>query len=128
VKRLERYITSKRDLYDSAIRNGYFLPSFNSSIITEEYLLQVINNKMWCPLFKDIRLSPCVTPPCKALLLQKLLGYLNKAKLNSGIDDKHVPDKRWLLLILSTFTPKDEISTKGTWRLRGPSCSGTTGL
>jgi len=72
VKRLERYIASKRDLYDSAIRNGYFLPSFNSSIITEEYLLQAINSKLWCPLFKEIRARHLCNSPYKARLMETL--------------------------------------------------------
>ena len=29
-----------------------------------------------------------------------------------GIDDNHVPDKRWLLDMVSTFTPGDEIFKK----------------
>jgi len=64
-------------------------------------------------LFKEIRLCPCVTPPKKEVLLQKLKSYLSKNKLNAGQDHNHTPDKQWLINVLSTITPKDEIFDKG---------------
>lgn len=38
VQEIAKYIRSKADLYEAAVRNGYFLPQKNSQIITEEYL------------------------------------------------------------------------------------------
>jgi hypothetical protein len=33
--------------------------------------------------------------------------------VHTGVDEKHVPDKRWLLDFVSTFKPDDEIFNKG---------------
>ena len=58
-------IRGKEDLYCAAIRNGYFLPKFSMSIITEDYITDVVLEKLYCPKFKDIRLAPCPFPPGK---------------------------------------------------------------
>lgn len=58
-------IEGMADLYEASICNGFYLPKQSSSIITEEYLLQVIKGEVWCPRYKDIRLSPCPWPPSK---------------------------------------------------------------
>jgi len=51
-------IRGKEDLYYAAIRNGYFLPKFSASIITEDYITDVVLKKLYCPKFKDIRPHP----------------------------------------------------------------------
>jgi len=33
--------------------------------------------------------------------------------VHTGVDEKHIPDKRWLLDFVSTFKPDDEIFNKG---------------
>ena len=53
------------------MRNGYYLPSETATIVTEEYLVGVANGVIWCPLYADIRLKPCVRPPSKQALLDK---------------------------------------------------------
>ena len=44
-----KFITGKRDLYYATIRHGYYLPSFKSSIITEDYINGVIEGRIYCP-------------------------------------------------------------------------------
>jgi hypothetical protein len=39
---VKEHISGKFELYDSAIRNGYYLPKYKSGIITENYLTIVI--------------------------------------------------------------------------------------
>jgi hypothetical protein len=82
-------------------------------MITEEYLLGVINGSTWCLLYKDVRLVPCVRPPPKDTLLEKLQYYIAKAgKTQSGINEKHIPNKSWILVVLASLGPKDEIFDK----------------
>jgi hypothetical protein len=38
---VSRHIAGKDDLYYATVRNGYYLPSLKSSIITEDYLADV---------------------------------------------------------------------------------------
>ncbi len=49
------------------------------------------------------------------MLVQKLIGYLNKLNIPSGIDlvKQNYPDKNWLVLAISTVSAgKDEIFEK----------------
>lgn len=62
---LQRMIQNKAELYEAAIRNGWYLPKFKSSIITEVYINAVIQGVWWCPKFSEIRLLPCPRPPQK---------------------------------------------------------------
>ena len=67
---LKGMIGSKADLYDAAVRNRWYLPKFKSSIITEDYITNVITDKVFCPKYEDIRLILCPRPPDKSLLLK----------------------------------------------------------
>ena len=37
-----KYIQNKRDLYEACERNGYYLPRLKTTMVTEEYMRQVI--------------------------------------------------------------------------------------
>ena len=62
-------------------------------------------------MYNDIRLRPCPTPPPKVDLLQALIEYekfSNKQFAVGGLESlngKNVPDKKWMLDVLSTVTP-----------------------
>ena len=42
VSELSKKIRDKKDLYEVCIRNGYYLPSIKSNMVTEAYMLNVI--------------------------------------------------------------------------------------
>lgn len=65
VQEIAKYIQSKSDLYEAAVRNGYFLPQKNSQVVTEEFLTDVLRGSCWCPKYSEIRLLPCPRPPAK---------------------------------------------------------------
>ena len=67
---VKRIIGGKADLYEAAVRNGWYLPKYKSSIITEDYLTRVITGKLYCPKYAEIRLVPCPKPPEKEVLLK----------------------------------------------------------
>ena len=75
---------------------------------------QIIQGAAWCPLRKKIVMLGCPRPPTKQVLLDKFWDYVDTNQLKLiGVDrEKHTPDKRWLLDILATFTPSDEIFAK----------------
>ena len=82
-------------------------------MITEVYLRNVLTGKTFCPKFSDVKLRPCPRPPSKEVLLKKFMKIVADHSWQSvGIDEKHVPDKRWLLDMVSTFTPGDDIFKK----------------
>jgi hypothetical protein len=37
-------VRDKKDLYELASRNGFFLPSFKSRAVTEDYLIGILRN------------------------------------------------------------------------------------
>ena len=53
-----RYIASKRDFYDSMVANGYCLPKYKSTMITEDYMRDVLGGRTFCPHYKDVKLLP----------------------------------------------------------------------
>ena len=113
MKDVTRKISSKSELYEANVRNGYFLPHIKSSIITEDYIHAVIKGDILCAKYHDIKLKPCPVPPDKQTLVQIVQDALaeNHAK-PLGIDASHVPDKFWLLAMLATFDPENEIFAK----------------
>ena len=108
-----KYIKNKRDLYEACERNGYYLPGLKTSMVTEDYMRHVMTGKAFCPKKVDIRMLPCPRPPCK----EKLMGMFRELiEANEwrmvGFDERHVPDKRWLLDVIATFSPGAEIFRK----------------
>jgi hypothetical protein len=65
VQDVQMVLASKKELYEAAVRNGYFLPKLKSSIITEDYINMVISVQLVCPKYSEVRLRPCPMPPDK---------------------------------------------------------------
>ena len=109
---LQRAIAGKAELYEAAIRNGYYLPKMKSSIITEQYITDVVCGKLFCPRYEEVRLKPCPRPPDKETLLKHVQNAANNRGKPTGIDEKHTPNKSWLLKFLSTYMPGLDIFKK----------------
>ena len=95
-------MANKGELYEAAVRNGYFLPKFKSSIITEDYINMVISGQIVCPKYSEVRLRPCPIPPDKDTLIKMAQQAVGQQK-SLGIDEGHQPDKNWLLAVISTY-------------------------
>ena len=54
-------------------KNGYFIPSTNSNLVTIEYLKKVRSKTIKCPLYSEIRLRPCPVFPEKKDLAAAVL-------------------------------------------------------
>lgn len=66
----------------------------------------VRENKVYCPMYKDVRLLPCPDPPGKTAILREVLKASDLKKLDLGITNEgHIPNKEWLLVVLSTLEP-----------------------
>jgi len=81
------------------------LPKYKSGIVTEVYITDVICKKIYCPLFKDIKLLPCPCPPDKDTLIKYAKDIKTPNKLPLGITEDYTPNKEWLLTLLSTHRP-----------------------
>jgi len=89
-------------------RNGFYLASPNSTLITVQYMLDIKDGVTWCPLYEDVRIRPCPRKPLKQLIIQEVKNELKKkdGNLSNWIDEKHQPDVEWLLVILATLNPE----------------------
>jgi hypothetical protein len=68
----------------------------------------VITDKAFCPKYADIKMLPCPRPQNKEVLFKKFLEIcVTHNFVQTGVDDKHQPDKRWLMDVVSTFKPDD---------------------
>ncbi len=56
VKDFAAKVKSKKDLYEVVQRNGYHLPSLKSTLVTENYLINVMDGSYWCPKVEEIKL------------------------------------------------------------------------
>ena len=100
-------VKTKAQLYECMQRNGFFMPSISSTLVTVKYMISVKEGEVWCPRYEYVKLRPCPRPPLKSLMIEELHKELEefKEKRNTGIWDKHEPDVEWLLVSLATLNP-----------------------
>ena len=56
---------NKAELHEAMVRDGYYLPSFSSTIVSKKWLEKVLNQEEWCPKYSQIRIAPCTKAPLK---------------------------------------------------------------
>ena len=63
VKKFSEYVMDIHELYNLADKNGFYLPQQSSSAVNELFLFNVLTEKLWCPMYHEIKLEPCPKPP-----------------------------------------------------------------
>jgi hypothetical protein len=94
---------NKGQLIKMMHRNGYYIPSKNSSIITINWMLDVKDGIEWCPKYVDVKLRPCIDRPLKCHIITELQRELIAHNLKLSLDKNHSADVDWLLVCLSTL-------------------------
>lgn len=112
VREFSLKVQSKADLHEALCRNGFYPPSLKSGMATEAYLIGVMDRTYYCPRAEEIRIRLCPRPPDKNVLLEKFTKLMHDKGLKSGLVEGKWPDKQWLLAIISTLNPEDEIFKK----------------
>ena len=112
VKDFNKKVQSKADLHEALVRNGYYPPKLKSSMATEAYLIGVMDATYYCPKVEDIKVRLCARPPQKEVLLDKFRKLMLKNGYKSGLIEDKWPDSQWLLTVISTLNPEDEIFHK----------------
>ena len=108
-----QYVMCLEDLYNLAKRNSFHLPDLKSAAINEVMLLGVMRGDYWCPKVEEIRIKNCVKPPLKEIIASKVWDLCTSKHLNlAWMDPTHIPNKKWLLEVLATLNPADEIFMK----------------
>ena len=112
-EKFSEYVMCLDDLYNLAKRNSFHLPDLKSAAINEVMLLGVLRGEYWCPKVEDIRIKNCVKPPLKEIVASKVWETCTSRELNlAWMDPAHRPNKKWLLEVLATLKPEDEIFRK----------------
>ena len=91
------------------IRNGFYLPSIKSTIVTVDYMQNVRYKVIWCLMYGEIKLLPCPNPPNKFELISEFEKLAKAIGAKTGITDLKVPDKGWLLAAIGTLKPDHAI-------------------
>ena len=112
VKEFALKVRSKKDLYEALLRNGYYLPKYKSNMCSEHYLVNVMDGTYSCFKAEQIKLRICPRPPPKDVLLEKFAKLMEKKGLHSGLQEDKYPDKDWLIAMIATLNPEDEIFRK----------------
>ena len=112
-EKFSEYVMCLDDLYNLAKRSSFHLPDLKSAAINEVMLLGVLRGEYWCPKVEDIRIKNCVKPPLKEIVASKVWETCTSRELNlAWMDPAHIPNKKWLLEVLATLKPEDEIFRK----------------
>lgn len=112
VKAFNVKVSNKADLHEALIRNGYYPPSLKCGMATEAYLIGVMEKTYWCLRAEDVRIRLCPKPPDKKILLEKFRKLTHDNNIKHGMLEDKWPDKKWLLAVISTLNPEDEIFKK----------------
>ena len=96
-------VKTKAELHEAMVRNGYYMPSYKSSIITISWMKGIRSGTVWCPKYDELRLRSCYSPPSKDLIVSEINKILNKNEMDLGLTRDNAPKVSWLLAILGTL-------------------------
>ena len=106
-------LPDKATYYAGLKRNEYVLPKIKSGICTVQWMIKVRSGEVWCPKETDVKnFKQCTQPPKKEELLKEVLTVAAAKRRRTGMDAKHVPDKAWLLVVLSVLEPNHRFFKK----------------
>ena len=109
----EAEVKTKAELHEAMVRNGYYMPSYKSSIITISWMKGIRSGTVWCPKYDELRLRSCYSPPSKDLIVSEINKILNKNEMDLGLTRDNAPKVSWLLAILGTLNSRHAFFTKG---------------
>jgi hypothetical protein len=82
--------------------------------------MQIIDNSLWCPMDREVHgyadcqvtYRNCQEPPSKSVLAEMIAAEAEKRGVKTGLTEQNLPEKSWLLLVLSTLNPEHRIFSK----------------
>ena len=99
-------------MYNLLVKNWSYMPKRGSTCCQTDWLVNVLHGKFWVPKYTEIVQRPCLSPPHKSLLFSYMQSEANKAALQLGFDEKHMPDKAWMITVIGTLNPQHFIFGK----------------
>jgi hypothetical protein len=109
----EAEVKTKAELHEAMVRNGYYMPSYKSSIVTISWMKGIRKGTVWCPKYEELRLRPCYSPPSKDSIVDEINHILEKNNLDMGLARDNAPKVSWLLAVLSTLHSRHAFFAKG---------------
>ena len=109
----EAEVKTKAELHEAMVRNGYYMPSYKSSIVTISWMKGIRSGTVWCPKYEELRLRSCYSPPCKDLIVSEINRMLLKNELELGFTHDNAPKVSWLLAILGTLNSRHAFFAMG---------------
>ena len=120
---------SKRQCYDAMVADGWILPSYQSRILTVDFLTGILNKEIYCPRREDVR-GPCYVSsgkPTIAQLIETIGGILSQKIRSKQIKqgDEHRyrnlmgmlsmrnPNRDWLIILLYVVDPSYHLFMQG---------------
>ena len=108
-------VKQKPHYYKAMLRNKWYLPKWGCSLVTQEWMEKVRAGELWCPKDHHIKFRNCAEPPSHAEVLrifEEELAAANDKDVGIDPDHKHVPDKKWMLDLISTLKPSHRLFDK----------------
>jgi antitoxin component of RelBE/YafQ-DinJ toxin-antitoxin module len=108
LKHLNFLIPSGGDFYDLLTKQKhYFLPKYESPAITQEYLYNVMLERVFT--IKDTAIKEChpVKYSTAIDLFDMLKGIIKEKAL--GFDEANLPDKLWMQKVIYALNPNSSI-------------------
>ena len=104
-------LPSKQALYDILVhKKKYYMPSFESSCITDKYLLKVAKKQVFSISETSVKIGHLNMK----LFVSDLMNILKEiVEMPLGMDENHSPNKEWLINCICTLKPSHQIFSSG---------------
>ena len=118
LQEIQAKLPDKDAFWVQMTRSGWYLPSQTSSIISIDYLNDVLEGEIWVPKFDEVHIRPCVLPPPKEEFAREILSHLAgiEEEIEIGITtaaEHYKFNREWLQNVLSTLNPDHQFFQKG---------------
>ena len=119
VDEFSRLIQNCRDLYEAVVRNGYYLPKLKTTMITEDYMRNVISGKAFCPKYAEIKTLPCPNPRASKCFLKSSREFAsNRYSFTPALMRSTCPTSAGSWTLSAPSSPMMRSSTRAMSRLQ----------
>ena len=81
---------------------------------------KIIDKQLWCPMDREVAGYPdrkvqvrnCLEPPVKSVLAAMIAAEEKRRGVQVGLTEQNLPERAWLLIVLSTLNPEHAIFKK----------------
>lgn len=105
---LNKLLGSVQNFYMALLDQGWSLPKFNRNSITFHYLWSVFMGECFRIKRSEVKKGILFKKVSKKYLFEQITLIVE----NFGFSNEKIPDKEWLIDILFTLEPNNEIFTK----------------